>query len=647
MNVTEMFTSVSADIGTLNTTKLNATDADIKYAKIEKVDGLEGKFDKFYTNEFKAATADISDLTVDVEKVNTLMFGNASGGSLTTEFSNSVVSLIGDAQIKSAMIESIAADKITSGKIYTNLVEILSESGNLDISDNTIQIKDDNKVARVQIGKDASNDYNMYVWDKTGRLMFDALGLTDKGIQRAIIRNDMVSDTANISAKKLDITSLFTEINGSEETIKSSRIYVDDKAQTLDVAFKSITTTVTEAVTTVDTANANASSALSKADSMESDLKTVTEKVSSQGTSLSLLQGQISNKVWQEDIDTATRGINETVTLLSNKYTSLNQSLTSLTATVNSNTTAISKKADGSTVSTLQSNVTKLTADLSGFKTTVSSTYATKDSLSGYATTKSVEASLELKIDTDKLISEVNAAADEIKLTSNRLSWSSTYSSMDDKGNLSCKNIYISGGKVKIDHGTVAGNYSAFRYLDLRCNYGQAKQGTSGTVILDPQQYATIADPGHFYVQNETSGFYTELTADDGVSLKTPTGDTGQAYGVKIYSDYGKEVFLDRDDLTMWYRYSNGQNGKVTRVGKGYIRIDAMNDKHDGQLYFGDAALSVSGAPIKCDDQIWSNVDGSGLKKCVTCANSLVFLWTGTRIDAYVDGSRVGALAFM
>lgn len=39
------------------------------------------------------------------------MFGSASGGSLTTEFSNSVISLIGDAQIKSAMIESIDAKR--------------------------------------------------------------------------------------------------------------------------------------------------------------------------------------------------------------------------------------------------------------------------------------------------------------------------------------------------------------------------------------------------------------------------------------------------------------------------------------------------------------------------------------------------------
>lgn len=45
---------------------------------------------------------------------------------------------------------------------------------------------------------------------------------------------------------------------------------------------------------------------------------------------------------------------------------------------MNSNTTKISEKADGSTVTALQANVTALTADLSGFKTTVSQTYTSK-----------------------------------------------------------------------------------------------------------------------------------------------------------------------------------------------------------------------------------------------------------------------------
>ena len=278
----EKVISIEADILSIKNNYLQTNEADIKYATIEKLDGVEGKFEDFYAKDFESAVSHISDLTAEVEKVNTLMFGSASGGSLTTEFSNSIVANIGDAQIKSAMIESIAADKITAGKIYTNLVEILSESGNLDIIDNTIQIKDNNKVTRVQIGKDAANDYNIYVWDKSGNLMFDALGLTEKGVIRKVVRDDIVQDNANINASKLDIESLFNVINeDGSHTLKSSKIYVDANKQTLDVAFKDMTTNVTN----------------------------LQNAVTTQGTQLTAVQGQISSKIWQQDITTVVNGL--------------------------------------------------------------------------------------------------------------------------------------------------------------------------------------------------------------------------------------------------------------------------------------------------------------------------------------------------
>lgn len=266
------FNAVKGDVDYLKVNNLTVDKANLLYASIERMEVVEGQI----------RNLNVDDLKAQVANINTLMFGSASGGSLTTEFSNSIVANIGDAQIKSAMIESIAADKITSGKIYTNLVEILSESGNLDIIDNTIQIKDDKKITRVQIGKDATNDYNIYVWDKSGNLMFDALGLTENGVKREIIRNDMIKEDANIAASKLDIESLFNVINkDGSHTLKSSKIYVDANKQTLDVAFKNMTTNVTE----------------------------LRKSVTTQGTQLTAVQGAISSKVWQQDITTAVNNL--------------------------------------------------------------------------------------------------------------------------------------------------------------------------------------------------------------------------------------------------------------------------------------------------------------------------------------------------
>ena len=544
LNVTNTLNAANARIGNLETTALTAATADIKYAKIADLNAATARINTLEANALTAGSADILSLKSSVADINTLMFGTATGKSLTTEFSNTVVGLIGDAQIKSAMIKDISADKIMSGKLYTNLVDIVSKSGNLDISDNTIQIRDNNKTARVQIGKDAAGDYNIYIWDKSGKLMFDPLyGVQADGIKKSIIRNDMISDTANISGNKIDIASLITTINSDgSSTLNASKIYVDTDKQTLDLSFNNLTTSV--------------STALSKANTLENNLKTVTEKVTAQGTQLTAIQGNISSKIWQQDITTAVTGLeiggrnllpnsttltgagwqgtttittgeadplggkkavklkgtsatdsyrviynvlkengyytvsfwakadkafnlkvheggnkpfgtaalttswkyytytlnvkdadtnnrfyfgggtswkDTTVSVyiafpklekgnkatdwtpapedvdssisslesstktLSTNYTSLNQTLSKLTATVNSNTTSISQKADGSTVTTIKDTVTNLQADLNGYKTTVSNTYATKSTLNNYATTAAMNSAIDQK----------------------------------------------------------------------------------------------------------------------------------------------------------------------------------------------------------------------------------------------------------
>ena len=255
----------------VRTDSLDAIQAQIKDAVIEDLD-----VDFVTAEQLEAINAQIGLLDTDIAGINTLIFGSATGDVIQTSFANAVIAQLGDAQIKSAMIQDVSASKITAGDIITNNVRVMSEDGSLIISDETIQISDENRV-RVQIGKDASNDYSINIWDTSGNLMFSQGGITDSAIKSAIIRNNMVSDTANISAHKLDIDSLFEEINGSTNTIKATQIYLDDEEQTLDVSFKKMSTTVNK----------------------------YSETIQSQGTQIEVVQGQITNKVWQQDITQA------------------------------------------------------------------------------------------------------------------------------------------------------------------------------------------------------------------------------------------------------------------------------------------------------------------------------------------------------
>jgi phage minor structural protein len=119
LTVTGELQSASGKIGELETNKLDSETARITYATIENLKGLSGEFEQFKTNDFTAVTAKVNDLTVGVEKVKTLMFGSATGESITTDFANSVISMIGTAQIKDSMIDSLDAKKIKALDIDT------------------------------------------------------------------------------------------------------------------------------------------------------------------------------------------------------------------------------------------------------------------------------------------------------------------------------------------------------------------------------------------------------------------------------------------------------------------------------------------------------------------------------------------------
>lgn len=233
----ETIVSVNNELQYIKNNYLKSNEADIKFATIE-----EEKVIKSGIEQLNVKYEKVGILDGDVAGIKTLMFGSSTGESITTDFANSVVSMIGTAQIKDSMIDSLDAKKIKTLDVDTTDVKVHSKDGKSQWRDNTIQISDSTRL-RVQIGKDASGDYNMYVWDSKGSLMFDALGLTEQGVQRKIIRNDMVKEDANISAGKLDIGSLFEVINkDGSHTLKSNKIYLDDASQTLNVLLQDIKT---------------------------------------------------------------------------------------------------------------------------------------------------------------------------------------------------------------------------------------------------------------------------------------------------------------------------------------------------------------------------------------------------------------------
>lgn len=252
--------ATNARIANIEADYLKATDAKLTYATITNLNTTNAEITKLKTKDAEidklvVTKATITDLNAAVGRVgvlessyanlNTLVNGNLTSDNIQNLTLTSKNTTIENGMIKNAMIENLSFDKITGMDINTTNLTVHSSDGKSKWSDNTIQISDANRV-RVQIGKDASNDYSMSVWDKNGNLIWDALGATEKTIQRKIIRDGIVADDANISGSKLDINSVIKEVNGSTTKLKSSTIVMNDKNQTLDVVFNEMETTVAD-----------------------------------------------------------------------------------------------------------------------------------------------------------------------------------------------------------------------------------------------------------------------------------------------------------------------------------------------------------------------------------------------------------------
>lgn len=620
----ETLKAVNADIDNLKTNKLDATYADIINANVESL---------------KAVNADIANLKVDYEKVGildasvadikTLIFGSATGTTITTDFSNSVIAVLGEAQIKSAMIDSLDASKITALDINTTNVLVHSEDGKSQWKDNTIQISDSNRV-RVQIGKDANSDYNMYIWDKSGNLMFDAIGLTDKGIQRQVIRDDMVKDNADIAASKLNIESLFNVINNDgSHTLNSTKIYVDSEQQTLDSVFKSIQTTVGGNSTLWGSAIKQSKDFIDQklwwtdirnGESIESKFNTVTSTLDSFGVQIGDVYKQLNddfkvyqvtyeptkdnypanewsvpiypsddrypsdstweyteaeydnyvgiiayweaqNRAWRwiKKID-GTHGWKEIssteIAYLLNQNAALKVNLNTISSELNK--TQIDIRDNYSTTVQVNNAITQaISAESNSIKSEISTTYVTKNALTGYSTTEAMN---------NAITQAITAESNSIKLeVSNNYA---TKKSLEGYATTASLDLYIkkdpTTGELKSAIEAIAD--------DITLN-------ASGTINISGNKSVNIN--GDLFTLTTTN---TTISADGTITCKklNAKGSTIGGYTINDYTLVGEQVGISSKSGYAWafWAGSDTPENSVFKVG------------HDGSLYAKSAHIT-------------------------------------------------------
>lgn len=256
------------DVDTAKITYATITNLNATNANIEKLNADVGNFRDLTATQFKAANAKIDILDGNYANIKTLLSGNAGVGDLQNIHLTSQNAVIDSALIRNAVMQTVTISDLLAGTISTDKFTIVSDDGGIQIQGATQQWKDANGVVRLQAGKDASGNFTFALFDETGKgILIDAAGVQKGAIADGVVVDSMVSDNANIAASKLDIDSLFKEINNSAQVIKSSRIWFDDSGQNLNQAYSQISKNITTVQETANSATGTAKAASDTADS--------------------------------------------------------------------------------------------------------------------------------------------------------------------------------------------------------------------------------------------------------------------------------------------------------------------------------------------------------------------------------------------
>lgn len=327
VTITGKLNAIEGEFGTL---KANVATIDkITVTHTAQINNLEAK--KASIVQLEAVFATIGTVEAEVAKIQTLLNGNLTSENIHSLHLTSASVTVENGFIKNAMIENLDVSKVNAGDISTNKFRIKSDDGGIEIVGATQQFKDKNNKVRVQIGRDKNNNFTFSLFDETGvGVLIDHTGIKKGSIANDLIISDMIASDS-VGEKQINYTSFVTGFNKdtNTNTIKSTKIMLNNQNQTLDIAFNSIKTQV-------DTT------------------KALTE---SHSTTIGIMQGQISTAINNTQIVKDGQTI-----LLKDDYNRTVQTIDSMKNTISSHTSQISGL--NSTVSTQGSSINQLKSQI-------------------------------------------------------------------------------------------------------------------------------------------------------------------------------------------------------------------------------------------------------------------------------------------
>ncbi|MCR1821803.1 carbohydrate binding domain-containing protein [Terrisporobacter muris] len=337
VTITGKLTAIEGEFGTL---KANVGVIDkLTVTHTAQINELEAN--KASITQLEAVYAKIGTVEAEVGKIQTLVNGNLSSENIQAGGITSDKLTIANGFITNAMIANLDVSKINAGDISTNKFRIKSDDGGIEIVGATQQFKDKNNKVRVQIGRDKNNNFTFSLFDETGTgVLIDYTGIKEGAIADDLIVSDMIASDA-VGEKQINYSSFITGFNKdtNTNTIKSTKIMLNNQNQTLDVAFNQLKT---------------------QAD----DTKSLTE---SNSTTIGVMQGQITTAINNTQIVRDGQTI-----LLKDDYNRTVQTVNSMNSTIGSHTTKINEHTGK--ITGVETRVNTVERDLDGITARVSST---------------------------------------------------------------------------------------------------------------------------------------------------------------------------------------------------------------------------------------------------------------------------------
>lgn len=252
---------------------------------------------------------------------------------------------------------------------------------------------------------------------------------------------------------------------------------------------------------------------------LQSQIDSTIKTMSGISSLVDKINGNITNKIWVSDINTAVDSFNNTtIQSIRDQVSSQEQTLSGFNQTVKDMQTTIEKKADGSTVETLSNKISQTEQSLNGFKTTVENTYATNANLTSNYYNKSQTEQLANKI--YWLVTD-SSSSSSLTLTSKALEAVTNQFIVKSPDG---KRIVLERGKITAD-ALQSNNYVAPGHNSVYAQAGTFYNLSDGSItsknfVVD--QYGNVNLKGTVYA---TGGSFTgdivanSLTLDSGVSI--------------------------------------------------------------------------------------------------------------------------------